>query len=59
MLGRANETWSVWKAYYMTYEEIAEQGDKPRELVKRGLSFDDAQKMAKALGFGYYTPPES
>ena len=51
--------WSVWKVYYMTYAEIAEFGDKPRELIARGLSFEKAQAMVKTLGFGHSAHPDA
>jgi hypothetical protein len=51
--------WSVWKVYYMTYAEIAEQGDKPRELIARGLSFEKARAMVERLGFGHSMHPDA
>ncbi len=51
--------WGVWKAYYMTYAEIAEQGDKPRELVASGLTFDKAREMVVQLSFGYGMHPSA
>ena len=44
--------WSVWKVYYLTYRQIAEQGDKPPELIAHGLSLEDAKRRADELGEG-------
>ena len=52
-------TWAVWKVYYMTYAEIAAQGDKPRELIARGLSFEKARLMVERLGFGHSIHPDA
>lgn len=51
--------WDVWKVYYATYAEIAEHGDKPRELVARRLSFEKAREMVAALGFGHSMHPSA
>ena len=51
--------WSVWKVYYMTTAEIAEYGDKPRELVATGLSFAAASALVVRLGFGHSMHPVS
>ena len=37
----------------MTYEEIAEQGEKKRKRVATNLSFNDAMNKVEELGFGY------
>lgn len=49
--------WNVWRVHYMTYAEIAAQGEKPAELVGRRLSFERAQRMVDDLGFGYCMKP--
>ena len=49
--------WAIWKTYYMTYAEVAEQGDKPHELVARGLPWADAVAMIERMGFGYSIHP--
>lgn len=51
--------WDIWKVYYMTYAEMAEFGDKPRELVASRLTFDRARAMVEALGFGYSMHPSN
>lgn len=45
-------TWDVWKVYYMTYAQIEQYGDKQRERVARGLSFEEAKKTVDRLGSG-------
>jgi hypothetical protein len=45
--------WDVHRARYMTYAEIAQQGDRPPELVAQKLAFQKAQELVKQLGFGY------
>ena len=49
--------WSVWKVHYMTYAEVAEHGDKPPELIARGLSFAAAAALVTRLGFGHSMHP--
>lgn len=51
-------TWRIILSHYQTYAEIAEQGDRPRELVASGLTFAQAQARVEALGFGYSMHPE-
>ncbi len=53
------DLWDVWKVYYMTYAEIAEQGEKPRELVARRLSFEAARALVERLGFGHSMHPSA
>lgn len=45
--------WMVRRATYATYAEIAERGDIEPVVVARGLSFDEAMKLAANLGFGH------
>ena len=42
-------TWAVWKVYYMTYAEIAAQGDKPRELIARLLTRQIIRRLRRVL----------
>lgn len=51
--------WDVWKIHYMTYAEIQEFGDKKRERVAHGLTFEKAKLLVEKLGFGYSMHPES
>jgi len=51
--------WDVWKVYYMTYAESAEFGDRPRDLIARGLSLESALAMVERLGFGHSAHPET
>lgn len=51
--------WDVWKVRYMTYAEIAEQGEKPRELVARRLTFEKARALVESLGFGFSMHPSA
>jgi hypothetical protein len=44
--------WNVWKVYYATYAQVAAYGNRPAELVVRGLSLDAAKEMAANLGDG-------
>jgi len=51
--------WNVWKVHYMTYAQIAEFGDRPRELIARGLSLEAALAMVELLGFGHSAHPDA
>lgn len=53
------ETWAVYKNYYMTTEEIQQYGDKPRELVTRGLTFEAARLLVESKGYDHSMHQES
>ena len=56
MVGEA--VYSVWKVFYMTYEEIRvinlpQEKVNPPQLIKDNLKFEEAQKLVEKLGFGH------
>ena len=51
--------WDVFRVHYMTYAEIAEHGDRPRELVARRLTFEKARELVDVLGFGFSMHPSA
>ncbi len=51
------ELFDVCHVEYMSYEEMEQFGDKPREKIATGLSLAEAWKLVERLGFGYSIHP--